>query len=76
MGKSSLQTNSQYLMMVDDIAADMRRTGQTTQDIVLFIKFLSSAHCEVIPPEIRRGDSLDAQMFQKGCADLVDMFDK
>lgn len=63
-------------MLVEDITADMRRTGQSTQDIVLFIKFLSSAHCEVIPIEIRKGDTLDSQMFQKGCADLVEMFDK
>lgn len=63
-------------MLVEDIAADMRRTAQPTQDIVLFIKFLSSAHCEVIPPEVRKGDTLDSQMFQKGCADLIEMFDK
>ena len=63
-------------MLVEDITADMRRTGQPIQDIVLFIKFLSSAHCEVIPQEVRKGDTLDSQMFQKGCADLVEMFDK
>lgn len=67
---------SDYLLMVEDITADMRRSGQPTQDIVLFIKFLSSAHCEVIPPEVRKGDSLDSQMFQKGCSDLIEMFDK
>lgn len=47
-------------MMVEDIAADMRRTGQPTQDIVLFIKFLSSGHCEVIPQDVRKGDTLDS----------------
>lgn len=62
--------------MVEDITADMRRTGQETQDIVLFIKFLSSEHCEVIPKTVRKGKSLDCQMFQKGCADLVQMFEK
>jgi len=67
---------SEHLMLVEDITADMRRTGQSTQDIVLFIKFLSSGHCEVIPAEVRKGDTLDSQMFQKGCADLVEMFDK
>lgn len=76
-GKLNQQSiKSEYVMLVEDITADMRRTGQSTQDIVLFIKFLSSAHCEVIPPEVRKGDTLDSQMFQKGCADLVEMFDK
>lgn len=69
-------SKSEYLMMVDDISADMRRIGQPTQDIVLFIKFLSSDHCDVIPQEIRKGDTIEAQMFQKGCADIVDMFDQ
>ena len=63
-------------MLVEDVTGDMRRTGQPTQDIVLFIKFLTSAHCEVIPPEVRKADTLESQMFQKGCADLIEMFDK
>lgn len=71
-----VQTKSEWLMLVEDVTADMRRTGQPTQDIVLFIKFLTSAHCEVIPPEVRKADTLDSQMFQKGCADLIEMFDK
>ena len=62
--------------MVEDIAADMRRIGNPQQDIVLFIKFISSGHCEVIPKEIRKGNTFDSQQFQKGCADLIEMFDK
>lgn len=58
-------------MLVEDITADMRRTGQPTQDIVLYIKFLSSGHCDVIPKDIRKSKSIDSQMFQKGCADLI-----
>lgn len=75
-GKDSHISKSDYLMMVEDITADMRRLGQPTQDILLFTKFISSAHCEIIPQEIRKGDTLDSQMFQKGIADLLGMFEK
>ena len=59
-GKSNSLTKSEYLMMVEDITADMRRTGQPTQDIMLYVKFLISDHCEFIPKEIRKGDTLDS----------------
>ena len=63
-------------MMVEDITSDMRRLGQETKDIVLYIKFLSSQHCDFIPKQIRKGKTIDSQMFQKGCADLIEMFDR
>jgi len=47
-------------MLIEDVTGDMRRVGIPTQDIVLFIKFLSSAHCEIVPEDIRSGDKLES----------------
>lgn len=54
---------SAYVLMLEEICADMRRCQVGTQSITQFVKFISSPQCEVVPAAIRGSDSAESQEF-------------
>ena len=55
----------------------MKKLEMFQTDITLFIKFLTSIHCDFIPKDIRFSDKKSkTSVFAKGCKDLLESVDK
>lgn len=61
-----------YLLMLEEICSDMRRCQMSTLTITNFVKFISSAQCEVVPEQIKSSSFAESLEFKKGCEELIE----